>query len=101
MPPMASLATPLAQPTLKFSKLATKVRQLGCETFSRNVVTVAANNWLERVLDTLTDMDLDDELKLRMATRLLDKSATISWDNLKLHSTTLVTWNYFMCEFNE
>ena len=46
-------------------------------------------------------MKLDDELKLRVATRFMDKSAATWWDNLKLHSTTHVTWNYFVLKFNE
>ena len=48
-------------------------------------------NWLKRVLDTLTDMELDDELKLRVATRLIDKSVVTWWDNLKLRSIALVS----------
>ena len=39
------------------------------------VDVVAAKNWLKRVLDILIDIELDDELKLRVATRLIDKSA--------------------------
>ena len=38
---------------------------------------VMEKNWLKRVFDSLTDKELDDNLKLRMATRLIDKSATI------------------------
>ena len=34
-----------------------------------------ARNWLKRVSDTLSDMELDDELKLKIVTRLSDKSA--------------------------
>ena len=43
------------------------------------------------VFDTLTDMEFDDKLKLRIAIRLIDKSTVIWWDNLKLRYTTLVT----------
>ena len=48
-------------------------------------------NWLKRVSDTLTDMELDDDLKLRVATRLIDKSAATRWDNLKLRTTISIT----------
>ena len=58
-------------------------------------------NWLKRVFDTLTNMELDDNLKLRMVTRLIDKSVTTWLDNLKLHTITLVTWDVFVREFNE
>ena len=36
---------------------------------------IMAKNWLKRVFDTLTNMKLDDDLKLRVATRLINKSA--------------------------
>ena len=46
-------------------------------------------------------MKLDDELKFRVATRLIDKSVAIWWDNLKLRTFTPITWNLFIQEFNE
>ena len=46
-------------------------------------------------------MKLDDELNLRVATRLIDKSVAIWWDNLKFRSTAPVTWDLFVQEFNE
>ena len=46
-------------------------------------------------------MELDDDLNLKVATRLIDKSATIWWDNLKLRTPTLVTWDIYVQEFNE
>ena len=51
--------------------------------------------------DTLIDMELDDDLKLRVATRLINKSATTWWDNLKLRVTTPVIMDMFVREFNE
>ena len=62
---------------------------------------VATKNQLKKVLDTLTDMELDDGLKLRVATKLIDKSAVTWQDNLKLISTASVTWDLFVQEFNE
>ena len=56
------------------SKLVKEARQLGCEIFSRSIDVVVTRNWLKRVFDTLTDMKLDDELKFKVATRLIDKS---------------------------
>ena len=44
-------------------------------------------------------MELNDELKLRVATRMIDKNAATWWDNLKLRSIALVTWDYFVQEF--
>ena len=78
MPPMATPAQPPAHPIIKISELVKKARQLGCETFLGTVDAVVAENWFKRVSNTLTDMELDDELKLRVATLLIDKSA-VTW----------------------
>ena len=48
---------------------------MGCETFSGSIDAVVVRNWLTGVSDIVTNMELDDELKLRVATRLIDKSA--------------------------
>ena len=102
MPPTITFAHPTTpQQGVKLSKLVKEVRQLGCETFSGLVDAVMTKNWLKRVFDTLTNMELDDNLKLRMVTRLIDKSVTTWLDNLKLHTITLVTWDVFVQEFNE
>ena len=86
---------------MKLSKLVKEARQLGCETFSVTIDAVAAKNWLKKISYALIDMELDDELKLRVVTRLLDKSVVVWWDNLKFRFTRPVTWNYFVREFNE
>ena len=41
--------------------------------------------------DTLTDMELEDSLKLKVATRLMDKNVATWCDNLKLRTSTLIT----------
>ena len=48
---------------------------MGCEIFSRSIDVVVAKNWLKKVSDTLTNMELNDELKLKVAIRLIDKNA--------------------------
>ena len=83
MPLTTTTAQPSASPVVKLSKLVKKAIQLGCETFSGSVDVVIVTNWLKRVFDTLTNMKLDDDLKLRVAIRLMDKSAATYWDNLK------------------
>ena len=100
MPPMTTLPQSSTTSRIKLSKLIKDARTLGCETFSETVDAVVARNWLKRVSDTLNDMELDDELKLKVATRLIDKSAATWWDNLKLRVSTPITWNLFVQEFN-
>ena len=46
-------------------------------------------------------MELDDELKLRVATGFIDKSAATWWDNLNLRSIAPLTWDLFVQEFKE
>ena len=75
MPPMTTLPQSSTTSGIKLSKLIKEARTLGYETFSRSVDAVVERNWLKRVSDTLNDMELDDELKLKVATRLIDKSA--------------------------
>ena len=49
----------------------------------------AIKNWLNRVSNTLIDMELDNELKLILTTRLMDKNDVIWWGNLKLRDLKL------------
>ena len=46
-------------------------------------------------------MELDNCLKLRVATKLMDKSAATWWDNLKLRTFAPITWELFVQEFND
>ena len=91
MPPTATFAQPTAQQRVKLSKLVKEARQLDCETFFGSIDVVMAKYGLKKVSDILIDMELDDDLKLRVAIKIIDKSAATWWDNLKLRATTLVT----------
>ena len=82
------------QSGVKLSKLVKEARLLGCETFSGTIDAIVAKNWLKKIFDTLTNMELDDSLKLKVATRLMDKSATTWWDNLKLRTSTPTLGSY-------
>ena len=49
----------------------------------------------------MIDMELEDSLKLKVATKLIDKSAATQWDNLKLRTSVPITWKLFVREFND
>ena len=100
-PPPTTHAQPSTQSGLKLSKMVKKARLLGCQTFSRSIDAIVAKNWIKKVSDTMVDMELEDTLKLRVATRLLDQSATIWWENLKLRTSVPITWELFVREFND
>ena len=87
LPPPTTYAQPSTQPRVKLSKLVKEARLLGCQTFSRSVDVIVAKNWIKKVLDTMVDMELDDTLKLRVATRLLDQSVVTWWEYLKLRTS--------------
>ena len=78
----AQPVTPQQGQWVKLSKLVKKARQLGCETFSRSVDVVLVKNWLKKISDILTDMELEYDLKLRVTIRLINKSATTWWEPL-------------------
>ena len=75
MPPTITFPEPLTHIGVKLSKLVKEAKLLGYETFFGSVDAVIARNWLKRVSETLIDIELDNELKLKTATRLIDKSA--------------------------
>ena len=60
--------------TSTLSKLLKEARQLGCSTFDGTCDAIVAKNWLRKATTTLEDMG-DDEMKLKVATRLLEKIA--------------------------
>ena len=84
MPSTTTFAQPSTQLGVKLSKLVKKAKHLGCETFSGSVDAVVVRNLLKKVFETLKDMELENYLKLKVATKLIDKSVATWWDNLKL-----------------
>ena len=100
VPPPTTSTQPSTQQEIKLSKLVKKARLLGCETFSRSVDAIVAKNWMKNITDTMIDMELEDSLKLKVATRLIDKSEATWWDNLKLRTSVSITWEMFVREFN-
>ena len=101
VPPPTTHAQPSTKPGLKLSKLVKEARLLGCQTFFGTVDAIVAKYWIKKVSDTMVDMELEDTLKLRVATRLLDQSAAIWWENLKLRTFVPITCELFVREFND
>ncbi|WRX26217.1 Reverse transcriptase domain - like 10 [Theobroma cacao] len=58
-------------------------------------------DWINQVLETLSDMRLDDDMKLMVAMRLLEKRARTWWNSVKSRSTTPQTWSDFLKEFDD
>ncbi|EOX94156.1 Gag protease polyprotein [Theobroma cacao] len=83
VPPMVPPVTPLVPPPVQdvsiFKKLK-EARQLGCVSFTGELDATVAKDWINQVSETLSDMRLDDDMKLMVATRLLEKRARTWWN---------------------
>lgn len=87
--------------SLILSKLLKEARQLGCNSFDGATDARAAKEWLKRVLTTFEDMGIEDDLKLKVAVRLLQSRASTWWETLKGRSDDPLTWSDFLREFDE
>ncbi|EOY00148.1 Gag protease polyprotein, putative [Theobroma cacao] len=72
--PPVTPSVPLAH-DVSISKKLKEARQLGCVSFVGELDATAAKDWINQVSETLFDMRLEDEMKLIVATRLLEKRA--------------------------
>ncbi|EOX94106.1 DNA/RNA polymerases superfamily protein [Theobroma cacao] len=104
VPPVVPPATPLVPPPVQdvsISKKLKEARQLGCVSFTGELDATVAKDWINQVSETLSDMGLDDDMKLMVATRLLKKRARTWWNSVKSRSATPQTWSDFLKEFDE
>ncbi|WRX10634.1 Retrotransposon gag domain - like 10 [Theobroma cacao] len=91
---------PPQTPDVSISKKLKEARQLGCVSFTGELDATAAKDWVIQVSETLTDMGLDDEMKLKVATRLFEKKARTWWNSVKSRSPIPLTWTDFLREFD-
>ncbi|WRX11508.1 Reverse transcriptase domain - like 10 [Theobroma cacao] len=99
VPPVTPLVPPPVQDVSIFKKLK-KASQLGCVSFTGELDATVAKDWINQVSETLSDMRLDDDMKLMVATRLLENRARTWWNSVKSRSTTPQTWSDFLKEFD-
>ncbi|XP_017970212.1 PREDICTED: uncharacterized protein LOC18604294 [Theobroma cacao] len=99
VPPPPPLVPPPV-PDVSISKKLKEARQLGCTSFVGDLDATAAKDWITQVTETFVDMKLDDDMKLMVATRLLEKRARTWWSSVKSRSITSLTWIDFLQEFD-
>ncbi|EOY01006.1 Gag protease polyprotein [Theobroma cacao] len=99
VPPPPPLVPPPV-PDVSISKKLKEARQLGCTSFVGDLDATAATDWITQVTETFVDMKLDDDMKLMVATRLLEKRARTWWSSVKSRSITSLTWIDFLQEFD-
>ncbi|XP_017980031.1 PREDICTED: WAS/WASL-interacting protein family member 3-like [Theobroma cacao] len=90
VPPPPPLVPPPVQ-DVSIAKKLKEARQLGYIFFTGDLDATVAKASINQVSETLSDMRLDDHLKLMVATRLQEKRARTWWNSVKSHSTTPLT----------
>ncbi|WRX12317.1 zinc finger protein [Theobroma cacao] len=91
---------PPETPNVFISKKLKEARQLGYVSFTGELDVIVARDWIIQVSETLTYMGLDDEMKLKVATRLFEKRARTLWNSVKSRSPLPLTWMNFLLEFD-
>ncbi|EOX99639.1 Gag protease polyprotein [Theobroma cacao] len=99
VPPPPPLVPPQV-PDVSISKKLKEARQLGCISFTGDLDATAAKDWIIQVSETLNDMRLEDDMKLMVVTRLLEKRARTWWNSVKSRFTTPPTWSDFLRELD-
>ncbi|CAH9050032.1 unnamed protein product [Cuscuta epithymum] len=102
----ASVATPVASQGMhgggfcvRISKYLKEARALGCKSFDgKGDISVAAD-WIKKLNEAARDMQIGLDIKLTVATRLLEGVAAVWWEGVegKFHGET--TWEKFEVEF--
>lgn len=77
---------------LALSKLLKEARQLGYGSINSTSDAMISKEWIKRMIVTIDDMSLGTEMRLRVATRLLEGRSRIWWESLKSRSFGQVTW---------
>ncbi|WRX21068.1 Retrotransposon gag domain - like 10 [Theobroma cacao] len=99
VPPVVPLVPTPVQDVSIYKKLK-EARQLCCVSFTGELDATVAKDWINQVSETFSDMRLDDDIKLMVATRLLEKRARTWWNSVKSCSITPQTWSDFLREFD-
>ncbi|CAH9082605.1 unnamed protein product [Cuscuta europaea] len=70
-------------PIIRISKYLKEARDLGCKPFDGTGDISVAVEWIKRFNEAALDMQLPPNMKLRVATRLLEGMASTWWDEAK------------------
>ncbi|CAH9143139.1 unnamed protein product [Cuscuta epithymum] len=86
-------------PIIRISKYLKEARDLGCKPFDGTGDISIAAEWIKRFNEAALDMQLPPNMKMRVATRLLEGMASTWWDGVKGKYGENVTWENFRQEF--
>ncbi|CAH9124613.1 unnamed protein product, partial [Cuscuta epithymum] len=102
----ASVATPAASQggreggfVVRISKYLKEARALGCRSFDGTGDITVAADWIKKVKDASRDMQITPDVKLTVASRLLEGIASTWWESVEGKYHGEITWADFELEF--
>ncbi|CAH9116235.1 unnamed protein product [Cuscuta epithymum] len=102
----ASRATPVAPHDgreggfcVRISKYLKEARALGCKSFDGTGDITVAADWIKKVKDAAKDMQISPDVKLTVASRLLEGIASTWWESVEGKYHGEVSWLNFEQEF--
>ncbi|CAH9088527.1 unnamed protein product [Cuscuta europaea] len=95
----ASRATPAASQggreggfCVRISKYLKEARALGCKSFDGTSDITVAADWIKKVKDASMDMQVTPDMKLTVASRLLEGIASTWWESVEGKYRGAITW---------
>ncbi|CAH9097842.1 unnamed protein product [Cuscuta europaea] len=84
---------------VRIYKYLKEARALGCKSFDGKGDISEAADWIKKLNDASRDMQIGLDMKLRVATRLLDGVAAVWWEGVEGMFRVEATWENFEVEF--
>ncbi|CAH9052909.1 unnamed protein product [Cuscuta europaea] len=84
---------------VRISKYLKEARALGCKSFDGKGDISEAADWIKKLNDASRDMQIGLDVKLRVATRLLEGVAVVWWEGVEGKFHGEATWEKFEVEF--
>ncbi|CAH9059283.1 unnamed protein product, partial [Cuscuta europaea] len=84
---------------VRISKYLKEARALGCKSFDGKGDISEAADWIKKLNDASRDMQISLDVKLRVATRLLEGVAVVWWEGVEGKFHGEATWEEFEVEF--
>ncbi|CAH9082454.1 unnamed protein product [Cuscuta europaea] len=84
---------------VRISKYLKEARALGCRSFDGTDDISVAADWIKKVKDASRDMQITPDVKLTVASRLLEGIASTWWESVERKYRGTITWANFEQKF--
>ncbi|CAH9113121.1 unnamed protein product [Cuscuta epithymum] len=84
---------------VRISKYLKEARALGCRSFDGTGDITVATDWIKKVKDASRDMQISPDVKLTVASRLLEGMASTWWEGVEGKYRGDISWENFEREF--